>query len=147
MNWWSVLHGAIQIGADLATIAASGIAVWLFVKKGPEIGDFLKVIKNFVHQNSVAEMRIKLEQLASLHASNADNTTEISSLFLDICGQIDGNPYLSSKLSELCSRMRLANTGKRPIKEPYKRALVSELRESLRHLDVASFAETIGEKK
>lgn len=140
------LKGTIGVLADLGTIAASVLAIWIFIAKRAEIRAFVKAITTFVHQNSLAELRVKLEKLNDLHAADPDSRAEIVGIFHDICGQVDGSPVLRAKLGDISSRIRQATSGRRQITEPQKRSLVSELRESLRHLDVADYAESMREE-
>lgn len=143
MEWWEWAKFAVDVLAAIFTIAASGIAVWVFLFKRDDIRAFLKVVKNFVHQNSLAELRMKLEKLNDLNASDPQGRDEVIGIFHDICGQIDGSPMLRDKLGNLSARIRRATTGRRLITDPQKRSLVSELRESLRHLDVADYADAM----
>lgn len=134
----------LEVVADIGTIAASAIAVWIFLTKRAEISSFIRTISTFVHQNSLAELRVKLEKLNDLNASDPISRTEAVSLFHDICGQIDGSPLLKPRLSDLCDRIREGTAGRR-LTEPLKRSLVSELRESLRHIDLSDYAENMRE--
>jgi hypothetical protein len=143
---WAGIGTLVEVLADIGTIAASGIAIWLFITKQSELRALVRAVTNFVQQSSFAELRLKIESLGDLHAADNDDRGEIVEIFHDICGQIDGNPVLKSQLKDLSSRMRqAAATGRRPISEPHKRALVSELRESLRHLDVKDYTDAMRE--
>ena len=135
----------ISVVADLFAITASGIAIYIFLAKGVELRAFLRTISNFVHQSSLAELRQKLERLSELNATDAQQAQEIVNVFHDVCGQIDGNPLLREQFTDFADRTRKATGGKKQITEHQKRALVSELRECLRHLDVATFAESMGD--
>ncbi|BAV97543.1 hypothetical protein bcgnr5371_60630 [Bacillus cereus] len=146
MSFWDGLGKAIEVLADVGTIIASGIAIWLFATKQSELRALIRAITNFVQQSSLAELRLKIETLGDLHAANETHRDEIVEVFHDICGQIDGNPILRHRLQDLSSRMRQATgNARRPITEPLKRSLVSELRESLRHLDANNYTEAVEE--
>ena len=139
-----VAGATLNVVADVGTIVASAIAIWIFLTKRSEISAFIRTISTFVHQNSLAELRFKLEKLNDLNANDSTSRAEAVSLFHDICGQIDGSPLLRPRLSELCDRIRDGTLGKR-FNEPLKRSLVSELRESLRHIDLSEHAENARE--
>ena len=147
-GWWTSTKEITDFAGDALTVVASLIAIWIFVSKGREIRAFANALSSFVHQNSLAELRTKLEQLGNLNATEESHRHEIVSIFHDICGQIDGNPHLKSKIGDLCNRIR-EKTGpkRRPITEPEKRSFVSELRESLRHFDASDYAAAMGEYK
>ncbi|MCP3040246.1 hypothetical protein K6X12_13190 [Xanthomonas euvesicatoria pv. allii] len=145
---WEIINNLIEVLADLLTIGASGIAIYLFAFRRGDLGAFFRAIVNFANQSSLAEVRQKLEELSSLSAADPANAMEIAGIFHDVCGRIDGNPLLKNRFSEFAERTRRATSNpKRPIPEPQKRALVSELRECLRHLDVITYAEAMGEQK
>lgn len=145
---WEVIDKTISVVADMFTIGASGIAIFLFFFKRNDIGAFFRAVVNFTNQTSLAEVRQKLEELSSLNAADVTQAAEVASIFHDICGRIDGNPQLNARFSDFAIRVRRAtgNT-KRPISEPQKRALVSELRECLRHLDAVNYSEAMGDFK
>ncbi|HEL3864722.1 TPA: hypothetical protein UM690_002652 [Stenotrophomonas maltophilia] len=139
----SVLLRAIEFAADIGTIGASVIAAILFFRNGPEIKSLIRSLNNFAHRDSMSELRIKIELLASLRAVDQSNSVEISSLFLEICGQIDGSPFLRDDLCDISARMKSAASGRKMISEPQKRAMLSELREMVRHLDYANFEDSL----
>lgn len=103
----------------------------------------LRAIANFAHQGSLGEIRQKLDVIASLRAS--DDQDEIISVFHDICGQIDGNPKLKDHFDTITKKVRRQAGGRLALTEPQKRALVSELREKLRHSDVSNIADAMGD--
>jgi len=139
----SALIKIIELSADLGTITATVIAAIVFFKNGPEIKSLIKTLNNFAHRDSMSELRIKIELLASTKGTEQASSIEISSLFLEICGQIDGSPFLREELSDISSRMRNAASGRKIISEPQKRAMLSKLREMVRHLDYANFGDSV----
>lgn len=141
---WNNTKQFASFMSDLFTIIASGIAIWIFITKRSEIKSFAATITSFVHQNSLAELRLKLELLGNLNASDQQQRAEIVAIFHDICGQIDGNPVLREKFSDFTARVRKATDRKRTLAETQKRSFVSELREALRHLDVKDIAQYMG---
>jgi len=140
---WNVLEKVLSVAADIGTIAASILAFYLFVAKGSELRSMLRAIANFAHQGSLGEIRQKLDLIASLRVQ--DDQEEIVSVFHDICGQIDGNPKLKDHFDALTKRVRKHAGARLSLTEPQKRALVSELREKLRHSDISSMADAMGD--
>ena len=140
---WQVFEKILAISADVGTIAASILAFYLFLAKGSEIRAMVRAIANFAHQGSLGEIRQKLDVIASLRV--LDDQEEIVSVFHDICGQIDGNPKLKDNFDALTRRVRKHAGARLSLTEPQKRALVSELREKLRHSDVSSIADAMGD--
>ena len=145
LGWMEVIERALSSSADILTIVASLLAIYIFLTKRSEIASFLKTISTFVHQTSLAELRQKLETLSHLNAANAEDLPEIVALFHDICGQVDGSPILAQKFADFAQRVRKSTGKNRTLSEPHKRAFISELREGLRHLDVSSYADSMGE--
>jgi len=140
-----VFEKILSVLADIATIAASCLAFYLFLAKGSEIRSMLRAIANFAHQGSLGEIRQKLDVIASLRVR--DDQDEIISVFHDICGQIDGNPKLKDHFDAITKRVRRQAGGRLALTEPQKRALVSELREKLRHSDVSNIADAMGDSE
>lgn len=138
-----MIERVVAFLADIATVAAAALAFYLFFAKGSEIRAMLRAVANFAHQSSLGEIRQKLDLIASLRAQ--DDQEEIISIFHDICGQIDGNPRLKDHFASLTERVRKLSGARRPLAEPLKRSLVSELREKLRHSDVSNIADAMGD--
>ncbi|WP_460759436.1 hypothetical protein [Lysobacter fragariae] len=130
---------------DLFTVMASALALYLYFFRRGEIGAAIKAIANFAYQSTLAELRQKLEALANLHASNGDHLDDIVSTWHDVCGQIEGNPALVVECAEFVKRVKRATNRATPISQPQHRALISQLREKLRHIDVTTFADALGE--
>lgn len=133
----------LSISADIGTILATGLAFYLFLAKGSELRSMLRALSNIAHQGSLGEIRHKLDVIASLRVQ--DDQEEIISMFHDICGQIDGNPKLKGHFDEIAKRVKKHAGGRPSLTEPQKRALVSELREKLRHSDAMDIADAMGD--
>jgi len=132
---------------DLFTVLASALALYLYFFRRGEISAAIKAISNFAYQSTLAELRQKLEVLSNLHANNADQIDDINSTWHDVCGQIEGNPSLVVECAEFVRRVKRTTTRAAPISQPQHRALISQLREKLRHIDVTTFVEALGENK
>ena len=138
------ITGFVNFLANLLTIAASGIAVYLFVFKRQEIRSAFEALTAFAHHASLTELTQKLESLNSLNARDDEQRAEIIAIFHDICGHLEGNPKLRSPCAAIGVKIR-KGTGSKGFGEPLKRSLVSELREYLRHISAGSFAAAIGD--
>lgn len=138
--------GVINFTSDLFTIGASGIAIYIFFFKRKEIAVTFRLLSNYAYQTTLSELRDKLERLNEYKANEDSHVQEIISVFHEICGQINGHPSLKNNFADYIQKVEKATSGKKPLTEPVKRALVSELRERIRHLNVDSYNDIIGDK-
>lgn len=122
--------------ANLMTIAASGIAIYLFFWKGSYISSVFNTLLSYSTQITLSELNGKLNSLNELRATEPQHKDEILNLFNDIAGQLKGHPTLNSKFSELIDEIGRITASKVKIIEQKKRALVSELREQVRHVGI-----------
>lgn len=122
--------------ANLLTIAASGIAIYLFIWKGSYISSVIDALLSYSTQITLAELNGKLDSLNELRANEPDHKEEILNVFNDISGQLKGHPKLRSKCSELIEEIGKITASKLKISEQKKRSLVSELRERFRHVGI-----------
>jgi hypothetical protein len=134
--------------ADGFTIVASGLAIYIFFTKRQEIASAFRVLLNFSSQLALGELRLKLDQLNDLSANDPTDKDKVVNIFNDILGQIRGNKVLCIHCADVMPKLVSAAENRRyELTEPRKRALVSELREVLRHVDVESYRDLIGERK
>ena len=131
--------------ADIFTIIASGIAIYIFIAKRKVISSALRVLINFSSQITLVEMKTKLERLNDFNANDATQIEDVINILNDILGQIRGSKFLSKQFDEVIPKIVSIAEDRRRLNEPKKRALVSELRERLRNIDVAKYADLIGE--
>lgn len=134
----SGLASVINFFAGVGTILASGIAVYVFFTKGKAISNALSLLSNYSYQLTLSELKEKLERLNDYNAKNEDHVDIIYNIFHEIVGQIKGNSKMRAHFSEFLSDLEGILSSKRQLMEPKKRALVSELRERLRNLNVES---------
>jgi len=139
-NWLSLI-------SNVFTIIASGIAIYLFLYKGKEISSVLDLLLNYTHQLSLSEVKEKLERLNEYNAKDPEQCEKIVNILNEIIGQIRGNSRLKIHFEEVVSTIESLIADKRKLTEPRKRALVSELRERLRHLNVKNIDNLVGETK
>ncbi|NOE99419.1 hypothetical protein GWZ80_07775, partial [Vibrio cholerae] len=70
---------------------------------------------------------------------------KIVNILNEIVGQIKGNEKLKEHFSSTLSDIDMYALGKKQLSEPKKRALVSELRERLRHLNIKNIDHLVGD--
>jgi hypothetical protein len=131
--------------SDILTIAASGIAIYIFIFKRHAISSAFRVLLNYSAQLTFMELQTKLERLNDLDANEPSDVDEVVNILNDILGQIRGSKLLSKHYAEIIQKISFIAEDKRRLSEPRKRALVSELRERLRNVGVENYADFAGE--
>lgn len=131
--------------ADVFTVIASGIAIYVFIAKRKEISLALGLLLNYSFQTTLGELKEKLERLNEYNANEPTDLPEIKNIFHEIAGQIRGNqrllkgaPTLPKRIEKLARNPKLAET--------MKRSMVSELREFLRNIQVNAIEPSVGNK-
>ena len=81
------------------------------------------------------------------HGSADEQRESVVNIFNEIVGQIRGNANLKRNLPDYLKRVERILANEDELSEPVKRALISELRERLRHLNVESIDKMVGEEK
>jgi len=135
---------AIAIGADVATIIASLIAIYLFVAKREAISSAFSALINYSFQMTLTELYSKIDKLNELNASEPTEQDKVINILNDVLGQIRGNKRLRAQCQELHTSMTKLAEDRTQLTEPRKRSVVSELRETLKNLDVKNFDERAG---
>lgn len=135
----------IAMVSNLFTIGASAIAIYLFTVKRKSISSIFRLLINYGYQLSLSEIKEKLEKLNDYNAKDAEQCEQIVNILNEIIGQIRGNDKLSSHFSELLATLEGLVSDRRRLTEPRKRAIVSELRERLRHLNISNIDDLVGE--
>jgi hypothetical protein len=136
--------GTIDLISNVFTIVASGIAIYLFIFKRHTISTIFKILLNYSFQVTLSELRTKLERLNDLNVNEPSHTEEITNIFNEIVGQMRGNRKLKKECSGILEKLSIYAESPKKLTEPRKRSIVSELRESLRHIYIASFDELMG---
>ena len=129
----------VNLIANLLTGVASSIAIYLYFANKNKIASALNSILNYSNQLTLTELKYKIERLNDYNANDQDQNQEIINIFHDIEGHILGNEYLKGQLQDELSKLSFFTVKNKPITEPKKRSLVSELRESVRTLDASNF--------
>lgn len=134
-----ILSGA----ANLFTIITSVIAIYVYLANRKKIAATLQMLLNYSFQSTLGELKEKLERLNEYNANEPTHEAEIRGILHEIAGQIRGNNRLLLAVPKLSEKIeRLANNKK--LTETAKRSLVSELRETLKNIQVNSFDITSG---
>ena len=131
--------------AGIFTIAASAIAIYIFIAKRQAISSAFRVLLNYSTQLSFIDLQTKLEKLNELSADDPTQVGEVFNILSDILGQIRGSKLLSKHYAEMIPRISTIAGNRRRLSEPIKRALVSELRERLRNIGVENYTDFSGE--
>ena len=132
--------------ANIFTIAASAIVIGVFVAKRESISSVFDLLINYTFNLSLSEIKEKLERLNEYNANESEQLEHIINILNEIIGQIKGNDKLNAHFSKLLLSLEDLVGIKGRLTEPRKRALVSELRERIRHLNVANIDNLIGER-
>ena len=139
-----ILLETASLVANIFTILASGIAIYLFFFKRKTISTAFKVLVNYSFQMTLSELRAKLDRLNDLNTNEPSHTEEIVNIFNEIVGQIRGNRKLSKEYTEILEKLTGYAESPKKLTEPRKRSIVSELRERLRHIDIEDLDELAG---
>jgi hypothetical protein len=139
LKWFSLI-------SNIFTITASGIAIYLFILKRKSISSVFDLLINYTYQLSLSEIKEKIEILNEYNANDSEQCEKIVNIFNEIIGQIKGNATLKVHFSDFIISLEILIGDKRRLTEPRKRGAVSELRERLRHLNVKSIDDLVGDK-
>lgn len=143
------IESFVSFASDLTSTIASSIAIYLFFFKRTAIASVFSLLFNYSHQLSLAEIKEKLELLNNFNANDPGHSETITNIFHDLLGQIMGNDKLKVVMAEQIVKLEsLINKDARAkaITEPKKRAIISEIREKVRHLNVKNIDELTGGK-
>lgn len=136
----------LGVASNIFSIFASGIAVYLFLFKRKAISSVFNLLMNYTFQLSLSEIKEKLERLNEYNAKNPEQCEKIVNILNEVIGQIRGNSKLKSHFKEILSAIEGLVDDKRKLTEPKKRAVVSELRERIRNLNVLNIDNIVGDK-
>jgi Rad3-related DNA helicase len=131
------LSDAVSFIANTLTTATAFIALWVFFRKGKEISTAFTLLVNWSFQTTLTDLRGKLDRLNEYNANEAADHSEIRNILQELAGQVRGNRRLKNSAPDLASRLEAFATRPR-LAEPAKRAMVAEMREILRNIQVNS---------
>ncbi|MFY9261490.1 MAG: hypothetical protein WAO71_13395 [Gallionella sp.] len=121
--------------ANVFAIAASALAIYLFVTNRGNISVAFQFLLNYSFQTTLAELKEKLERLNEYNANEPSHLEPIKNILHEVAGQIRGNPRLQAAEPKLAAKLEAFANSKK-LAEPLKRSMVSEVRETLRNIQV-----------
>lgn len=136
----------INLIANLMTIAASGIAIYIFLTNRDKIGSAINFLLNYSNQLTLTDLRFKIERLNEFNANDNTQKNEVINILHELEGQINGNQMLNEKLHTQLAKINNYTSSPKNLNEPRKRSLVSELRESIRNIDVSNYNKLVNNK-
>lgn len=139
MDKFKLIADYVSLAANMLTVIASSIAIYVFFAKGKEIKSAFKLLLNWSFQLTLADLRSKIDRLNEYNANEQTEIDEIRNILHEIAGQVRGNRKLADAAPDLAERLERLAVSKR-LTEPTKRSIVSEVRETLRNIEVNSIA-------
>ena len=140
---FKIVVDAVSFIANLLSAATGCIALWVFFRKGKEISTAFRLLVNWSFQTTLTDLRGKLDRLNEYNANETTDHPEIRNILQELAGQVRGNTRLRTSAPDLASRLETFATRSR-LAEPAKRAMVAEMREILRNIQVNSMENNVG---
>lgn len=125
------IRESLAIADSVFTIAASGLAIYIYARKRREISAALRLLLNFSTAMSMTDLRLKLERLNDLNADDDGDRKEVVGVINELCGQIRGNKAMKKRLAPLARKLQPYAEETKSVTQARKRALVAEIREYL----------------
>lgn len=129
--------------ANVMTIFASGLAIYIFYFNKEKIISAINFILNYSNQLTLTDLKFKIERLNDYNSNDTGQKAEVVNILNEIEGQILGNKNLKEKLEEQLVKIENFTANPKLLTEPKKRSLVSELKESIRNLDISNYGNII----
>ena len=129
----------INLMANLMTVFASGLAVYIYFANKDKINSAINFILNYSNQITLNDLKFKIERLNDFNSHDSAQKAEIINILNEIEGQILGNPSIKQKLEVQLEKLENFTSNPKQLSEAKKRSLVSELKESIRNLDVSNY--------
>lgn len=137
----------IGLIVNILTGFAAVIAIVVYFRNRDKIFTAFNLLMNFSAQLTLTDLKLKIERLNEFTANDENQKVEIINILSEIEGQIIANETIKSVLiiqyQKICSFIEKPKS----LTEPKKRSLISELRESIRNIDVANYQEAINKNK
>ncbi len=137
----------VNLIANLMTIIASGLALYIYFTNKEKIKSALNFILNYSNQLTLTDLKFKIERLNEFNSNDATQKLEVINILNEIEGQILGNNEFKQKLELQLIKIEAFTSNPKLLTEPKKRSLVSELKESLRNLDVSNYKTIINNQQ
>lgn len=123
----------------LFTITASSIAIYIFFVNKEKISNAINLLLNYSKQLTLSELKFKIERLNEFTTNDIEQKKEVVNILSEIEGQIIGNKKIKSELESQIGKINSFIENTDSLTEPKKRSLVSELRESIRNIDISNY--------
>lgn len=140
----------IYYAFDFLNVVVSSIAaiivIYIFFSKRKAIASIYSLLVNYSIQISLKELDTKLDKLNEYNADESTHRNNVNNILNEIIGQIRGNPILALKCKLILKKLSEYEENSNILTEPRKRSLISELRETLRNINIQSYDELLGEK-
>lgn len=163
---WAVVKEVLNVFTSLSTIAASSLAIYIYLKNKDRIATAFQLLLSYSYQVTLAELKQKIEKLNDFVADEPTHIPDIQNVLHEIVGQISGNTRLNAHLSDSVNEIRAfskalsdfehgIHSGRRTKgrvgvnvgrMEPAKRSLVSLLKEKVKELQVDMTKQDEGSK-
>ena len=141
------LPNIVSLAANALTIIVSLLAIIIFLTKRKSIATAIKLLLNYSFRSTFSELTSKLDKLVDLRSEDPEQKKEMICLLNDIIGQVKGN----KKLPVACDKLirQFVKYAERPdrVNDPTTRSLVSQLRETLKYIDLKDFDGILGEEQ
>ena len=141
------LPNIVSLAANALTIIVSLLAIIIFLTKRKSIATAIKLLLNYSFRSTFSELTSKLDKLVDLRSEDPEQKKEMICLLNDIIGQVKGN----KKLHVACDKLirQFVKYAERPdrVNDPTTRSLVSQLRETLKYIDLKDFDGILGEEQ
>lgn len=140
LNFW------VGLLSSLFTITASGIAMYIFFTNKDKISSAINFVLNYSKQITLSELKFKIEKLNDYSTNDANQKKEVINILGEIEGQILGNAKIKIELKPQLDKINSFFDNPKTLTEPRKRSMVSELRESVRNIDVSNYQDIVKKK-
>ncbi len=138
---WQIIKEIIAVSANVFSIGAAAVALYLFFFKGKQIASFFQLLLRYSFHITITELFSKLDRINNFSAADEEGGIEVVNILSEIEGQINGNPLLRKNCKTISKKVYDAIRSKKPITETSKRSLVSELRETIKNIHVSDYHE------
>lgn len=144
-NLINTIYQTVSFIDAILSIFAAGIVIYIFISKRKSILSIYHMLLNYSFQTSLNELEINLNRLNDFNADDEKDRENVINILNDIVGQMRGNPILKIKCAEILKKMSKFADKPDMLNNPKKRNLVSELRETLRNINIQSYNDMLGE--
>jgi hypothetical protein len=134
---WAIT--AISVAGDLFTVAASTIAIYLFIFKKEEINAAFQALIGYTFRLTLRDLERQLDDLNRLNADAPSQKTEIIGLLAEILGRARGDLRVGAAMDATLRRLETLLESPNAITQPKLRGLISELRGRIETAEVSTF--------